>query len=115
MDTLRRVVDPELQRIYGQGTPWDGVGEGIKTTAIQHALRDPKSMEALREAGIPGIRYLDAGSRDAGEGSRNYVVFDDNLLDILHKWRGDEQLYSGGLPSPLPPQRRNALSDPTVY
>ena len=69
----------------------------------------------LGEAGIPGIRYLDQGSRSAGEGSRNYVVFDDNLLDILHKWRGDEQLYSGGLPAPLPPQRRNALSDPTVY
>jgi len=29
----------------------------------------------LQELGIPGVRYLDAGSRDAGKGSRNIVVF----------------------------------------
>jgi len=40
----------------------------------------------LREAGIPGIRYLDAGSRGAGGGSRNYVVFNDELLSILNKY-----------------------------
>ena len=41
---------------------------------------------ALRDAGIPGIRYLDAGSRGAGDGSRNYVVFDDKLIEILRKY-----------------------------
>lgn len=40
----------------------------------------------LRDAGIPGIRYLDQGSRVAGEGSRNYVVFDDALVEILRKY-----------------------------
>jgi hypothetical protein len=40
----------------------------------------------LREAGIPGIRYLDGMSRGAGEGSSNYVVFDDQLVDILRKY-----------------------------
>jgi hypothetical protein len=40
----------------------------------------------LREAGIPGLKYLDQGSRGAGQGSRNYVVFDDRLIDILHKY-----------------------------
>ena len=43
------------------------------------------SSDILREAGIPGIRYLDQGSRAAGEGSRNYVVFDDSLIEITHK------------------------------
>ena len=42
--------------------------------------------DALRDAGIPGIRYLDAGSRGAGDGSRNYVVFDDKLVEILRKY-----------------------------
>lgn len=42
--------------------------------------------EAMREAGIPGIKYLDAGSRTAGDGSRNYVVFDDKLIEILRKY-----------------------------
>lgn len=40
----------------------------------------------LREAGIPGIRYLDGNSRSAGAGSSNYVVFDDSLIDILNKY-----------------------------
>jgi hypothetical protein len=39
-------------------------------------VRQNQGIEAkLAEAGIPGIRYLDAGSRRAGEGSRNTVVF----------------------------------------
>jgi hypothetical protein len=38
------------------------------------------------QAGIPGIKYLDQGSRGAGEGSRNYVVFDDKLVDIARKY-----------------------------
>jgi hypothetical protein len=39
----------------------------------------------LRELGIPGIRYLDAGSRDAGNGTRNIVVFDENLPKIIKR------------------------------
>lgn len=41
---------------------------------------------AMNEVGIPGIKYLDQGSRSAGEGSRNYVVFDDKLIDIIRKY-----------------------------
>ena len=40
----------------------------------------------LKQAGIPGIKYLDQGSRAAGDGSRNYVVFDDSLIDIVRKY-----------------------------
>lgn len=39
----------------------------------------------LAEAGIPGIKYLDRGSRGAGEGTRNFVVFDDKHIEITHK------------------------------
>jgi hypothetical protein len=46
----------------------------------------PDRSEALRRAGIPGIRYLDAGSRGAGDGSRNYVIFDENLIKIVRKY-----------------------------
>lgn len=42
--------------------------------------------DALRDAGVPGIKYLDQGSRSAGQGSRNYVVFDDKLIEILRKY-----------------------------
>lgn len=38
--------------------------------------------EALHNAGIAGIKYLDGGSRADGDGSFNYVVFDDNRVSI---------------------------------
>jgi hypothetical protein len=38
---------------------------------------------ALQQAGIPGIRYLDAASRTPGEGTSNYVLFDDQMPRIL--------------------------------
>lgn len=41
-----------------------------------------KVAEQLRKQGIPGIRYLDGGSRGAGQGTANYVVFDDNIPKI---------------------------------
>ena len=37
----------------------------------------------MREAGIPGIRYLDQGSRTAGEGTSNFVVFDPKHMNII--------------------------------
>lgn len=39
----------------------------------------------LQEAGIPGIKYFDQGSRISKAGTRNYVVFDDKLVNITHK------------------------------
>lgn len=44
--------------------------------------------QALTEAGIPGIRYLDQGSRSSGEGTRNYVVFPgaEDQIRILRKY-----------------------------
>jgi hypothetical protein len=44
-----------------------------------------KSAEELRKVGIPGIKYLDQGSRSAGDGTRNYVVFDHDLPKILER------------------------------
>jgi hypothetical protein len=41
--------------------------------------------ERLRAAGIPGIRYLDGGSRSGGKGTSNFVVFDDALPKILSR------------------------------
>ena len=43
--------------------------------------------DALKQLGIPGIRYLDGGSRGAGAGTSNYVVFpgEESLLKILER------------------------------
>ena len=51
--------------------------------------------EKLRVSGVPGIRYLDAGSRGAGEGSRNSVVFSPEKMEIIRKY-GLAGLMAGG-------------------
>lgn len=44
-----------------------------------------QASETLKELGIPGIRYLDGGSRGAGQGSSNFVVFSPDLIRILER------------------------------
>jgi hypothetical protein len=44
-----------------------------------------KAAEKLKELGIPGIQYLDGGSRTAGKGTRNFVIFDGDTAKILKR------------------------------
>ena len=55
---------------------------GILTNKLQ-SKADASSK--LASQGIPGIRYLDQGSRGAGSGTMNTVVFDENLIKILEE------------------------------
>lgn len=50
------------------------------------AENNAEASRMLREQGIPGIRYLDGMSRGAGEGSSNYVIFDDNLIELMRRY-----------------------------
>jgi hypothetical protein len=45
-----------------------------------------EASRVLREAGIPGLRYLDANSRQAGTGARNIVMFDDEPIEIIRRY-----------------------------
>lgn len=78
--TGRQIYDATAM---GQRDVAIGRGRNQDTTlpAVQAA-----ASRALRESGIPGIKYLDQGSRSAGEGTRNYVIFDDSIIDILRKY-----------------------------
>lgn len=53
---------------------------------IYYGLDKGSPSQVLKDAGVPGIKYLDQGSRKAGDGSRNYVVFDDKIINILKKY-----------------------------
>jgi hypothetical protein len=48
---------------------------------------DAKASQFLKDIGIPGIKYFDAGSRDATKGTRNFVVFpgEEQSLNILSR------------------------------
>ncbi|MDL2267207.1 hypothetical protein LJC46_04370 [Desulfovibrio sp. OttesenSCG-928-G15] len=63
-----------------------------------------ESSRLLNSIGVKGNRYLDGISRDKGEGTHNYVVFDDSAIDILNtyyqsgksKARGSVSIHSEG-------------------
>ncbi len=50
--------------------------------------------EALAQEGVAGIRYLDQFSRFAigGEGTHNFVLFDDRLVQITQMYQGEQEL-----------------------
>lgn len=44
----------------------------------------PRASQRLRALyGTPGIKYFDQGSRAAGQGTRNYVIFNPDILRII--------------------------------
>ncbi|MDR3158604.1 MAG: hypothetical protein LBU11_06265 [Zoogloeaceae bacterium] len=47
---------------------------------------DEKASRLLNQYGIPGHRFLDGQSRDKGEGSHNYVIYDEKAIEILKKY-----------------------------
>ena len=83
--------DPLIKRNRPSGDP--------SGAALMRALEDlggvidsggrgmPGVAGYLRNKGIPGIRYLDGGSRGAGAGTSNYVVFpgEESALKILER------------------------------
>ncbi|WP_352401929.1 hypothetical protein [Synergistes jonesii] len=47
---------------------------------------DKEASLLLRDAGFVGIKYLDGSSRRKGEGRHNYVIFDDNAVNVLETY-----------------------------
>lgn len=48
--------------------------------ALAEKLGQQGASHAFFEAGIPGLRYLDGVSRTAGDGSHNYVIWDESAI-----------------------------------
>jgi hypothetical protein len=67
----------------------DNMTGGDYLSGGNHGPMQREVSEQLRELGIPGIKYFDGDSRAAGEGTRNFVVFDEDLMTIL-KRNGEE-------------------------
>jgi hypothetical protein len=77
LDALPRLTG---EQFHNRILPMIGVGRGGPGGPDQSF-----TAAWLKERGIPGIKYLDAGSRAAGEGSRNFVLFDENLARIIER------------------------------
>lgn len=62
--------------------PSDTTGADLYDMLSRRLGSPEAAASALREAGVPGTKYLDAGSRRAGDGTRNVVLFDASLARI---------------------------------
>jgi hypothetical protein len=71
----------------------EGRDVGVEATGkdLHHALADygensPAAAQTLHAAGIPGIKYWDAGSRAQGQGTRNYVLFNPDIIHVKRRY-----------------------------
>ena len=95
--------DDQIAKMLDFDKPLMQQSKEIQNLAKQYGLTDADHMggdliaamdakraagaELMRQSGVPGIRYLDQGSRGTGEGTSNFVVFPGNegLLTILKR------------------------------
>jgi len=90
---------------YAFGPQPDDAKFGTATMDIPREIHT----RLLRDKGVKGIKYLDQGSRDAGAGSRNFVIFDDSLIDILKKYGIAIPAIAGGGLLAIQPQQDGGL------
>jgi hypothetical protein len=95
-----RAIPAERRQALMDKVPLDArstsKGSNVYSTLTQEHGGQGVVSQQMKEAGIPGIKYLDGASRSAGQGSRNYVVFDDKLISIVKKY-GIAGAVSAGL------------------
>lgn len=59
-------------------------GEEIYRRLAERLGSDEAASKHLNNLGVVGIKFLDGGSRGAGDGSYNYVIFDDAAIEIVN-------------------------------
>lgn len=87
---------PEVQSAIRKQMPessWDAMKDRRGQDYVEHywnsgiggSGQSRYASGAMEKLGIPGIRYLDSGSRSAGQGTSNFVVFDPAMIRILER------------------------------
>lgn len=85
----RKFANEYLQHIK------DYTGEEIYYELSNFLINSKSVSKYLHELGINGIKYLDEFSRNAGEGTYNYVIFDDNAIQILERYYSQKTSFEG--------------------
>ncbi len=98
-EAVRRVLMPMVMaKMKERGTPPHALeysanralgGDIVKNLFVGNGVTSKDVSRMLQEAGIPGVRYFDAGSRggDSATGTRNFVVFpgEEKKVKILER------------------------------
>jgi hypothetical protein len=98
-EAVRKVLMPMVMaKMKERGTPPHALeysanralgGDIVKNLFVGNGVTSKDVSRMLQEAGIPGVRYFDAGSRggDSATGTRNFVVFpgEEKKVKILRR------------------------------
>ena len=57
----------------------------LRKDGLGHKEAQKAVSDAMREYDIKGLTYLDGNSRAVGDGTSNYVIFDDSLINIAER------------------------------
>ena len=89
-EDLRQMISKKAMEQFGSGSTgtsgehlYKEIARELGNPAVKNASPDASAWLAAN--GIPGIRYLDGGSRSAGQGSSNFVAFDPEMIRILER------------------------------
>jgi len=77
--------DAEYLERYASGGFGERVGSNVVSALDRREGGAPQASKALLGRGIKGLRYLDGDSRAGGEGTSNYVIFDDADIKITEE------------------------------
>lgn len=91
---VREKLRPLIEKVYGDKADtanpvmasfYHRLGTAIENEQFDESKphnisAQQMASEALLAVSIPGLRYLDGGSRNKGEGSHNYVIWDENAI-----------------------------------
>lgn len=98
IDAFRRALPPD-KVIHPRLL--DMTGKEIYKVLERKIGKEQASRVLQDKYGIPGIRYLDAGSRGEGGGTHNYVTFDPAIMEIIRRYGlAGLMLGGGGLLAP---------------
>jgi hypothetical protein len=91
-EAVRQPISKTALNEFGSGLSMGSGEQMLRQLAFEfksqgHPNPNAAASEWLRQQGIPGVRYLDGGSRGAGQGTANYVIFpgEEGLLQILER------------------------------
>jgi len=100
MAEQKNLIEKMRKALIGEGSPLSNVQQFELNDFLSDKVRmrnlspqsivdlnNPKIVKRLSEAGIPGIKYFDEGSRAAGKGTRNFVTFpgEEKNMTILER------------------------------
>lgn len=85
-DNFEQLALAALFREHPRTKSYDPAGADLYRDVSDANGSKQSASEYLHSLGIRGIKYLDGTSRSKGEGSYNYVIFDDKNIEIPAKF-----------------------------